>query len=146
MGLSSIDMIITQKVLNDNTGELEAKDFKQIKSKKNIRGGFNMIYHKVYEDVMEEVINSKKELKLFNWITNKFTYQKVETPLPFSEVSFISKRQFSEMIRKLVELKYIKRISKGVYRLNPFIYLPYKSDAQELQKQWKEEEFYTKPK
>lgn len=109
---------------------------------KNIKGGFNMIYHKAYEDIMEEVINSKKELKLFNWITNKFTYQRIEVPLPFTEVSFISKRQFSEMIKKLVELKYIQRISKGLYRLNPFIYLPYRSDATQLQQEWNDIIFF----
>ena len=103
-----------------------------------MRGGFNIIYHKAYEEVMEEVVNSKKELKLFNWITNKFTYQRVETPLPFSEVDFISKRQFSVMLKSLVDLNYLKRISNGVYRLNPFIYLPYRADSETLQKEWNE--------
>lgn len=131
-----IDTLITQKILNEETGELETKDFKQVKTVSKLKGGFNMIYHKNYEEVMLEVVNSKRELQLFNWITNKFTYQRVETPLPFIEVQFISKSQFSIMLKELVKLKYIKRVSRGVYRLNPFIYIPYKSDATLLQKEW----------
>ena len=42
------------------------------------------------------------------------------------------------MLKRLVELKYLKRVSKGVYRLNPFIYLPYKANGVELQKEWLE--------
>ena len=135
--MKTVNTIITQQVLNKSTGELESTDFKQVATYKNTRGGFNMIYHIKYEEIMEEAINSKKELMLFNWITNKFTYQRVETPLPFSEVDFISKRQFSQMIKLLVIKKYIQRVSKGVYRLNPFIYLPFRADASELQKEWK---------
>jgi len=135
---TQVDTIITQKVLNEETGELESKDFKEQRKFKKIKGGFNMIYHKAYEEIMEAVVNSKKELKLFNWVTNKFTYQRVETPLPFSEVDFISKRQFSVMLKSLVDLNYLKRISNGVYRLNPFTYLPFKANGEELQKEWNE--------
>lgn len=87
-----------------------------------------MIYHKSYEQITEEAIKSNKDLKLFNWITNRFTYNKVEVPLVFTECPIdVSQPQFSRMIKQLNELDYIMRVSRGIYRLNPFIYVPFKS-------------------
>jgi hypothetical protein len=134
-----INTIITKKVLNENTGELEQKHFREERKTKNIKGGFNMIYHKSYEEVLEEVIKSNKDVKLFNWITNKFTYSRTEVPLIYSQCPIdISQPQFAKLIRKLLDLNYIIRVDRGIYRLNPFIYLPYKADAETLQSEWKE--------
>jgi len=131
--------IITHRVLNDNTGELETKDFKQLSISKNIKGGFNLIYHKRYEDITEEVVNSKKDIKLFNWVTNQFTYRRIETPIVYSICTVeVSQSQFAKFIKKLVKLKYILRVSRGIYRLNPFMYVPFRADAVELQKEWRE--------
>ena len=130
---------ITHKVLNEDTGELESKEFKEEKKKKYIKGGFNMIYHKNYEEVMEIVVHSQKEMKLFNWITNQFTYKQVETAISYSDIeNLISRSQFNKMVKKLVEIGYLMRVKRGVYRLNPFIFLPYRADAEELQREWKE--------
>ena len=97
-----------------------------------------MIYHKSYEQITEEAIKSNKDLKLFNWITNRFTYNKVEVPLVFTECTIdVSQPQFSRMIKQLNELDYIMRVSRGIYRLNPFIYVPFRASAEELQHEWK---------
>jgi predicted transcriptional regulator len=129
--------IITKQVLNENTGELESKVFREEKETKRLRGGFTMIYHKSYEEITEQAIKSNKDIKLFNWITGRFTYQRIEVPLQHSTCELdISQPQFSRMIKKLIELNYIKRVSRGIYRLNPFIYLPFKSDGQLLQQEW----------
>jgi len=127
---------IPQKVLNENTGELETKYFHEEAKKKTIRGGFNMIYHKNYEDVMEKVVSSNKELRLFNWIINQFTYMKTEVSLSYLDVNFISRPQFIKMIKTLVELQCLKRVKRGIYRLNPFMYLPFRADGEELQAEW----------
>ena len=107
-----------------------------------MRGGFNLIYHNPYEEIMELVVNSNKEMKLFNWVTNQFSKNRVETYVTFSVCKEdgieISKRQFSEMVKILVREKYLMRIRRGIYRLNPFIYLPTMSDATSLQREWKE--------
>jgi len=103
---------------------------------KRIRGGFNMIYHKNYEDVMEKVVSSNKELKLFNWIINQFTYMKTEVSLSYLDVDFISRPQFVKMVKSLVELQCLKRVKRGIYRLNPFMYLPFRADGEELQAEW----------
>lgn len=131
--------IIHKQVLNKKTGELEDKEFQEVKKSKQIKGGFNMIYHKSYEEIMEEVIKSNKDLKLFNWITNRFTYQRIESPIIYSECEIdISQPSFSKMVKKLNDLEYIIRVSRGIYRLNPFIYVPFRGDATELQKEWKQ--------
>lgn len=140
MGRTDTHNIVTKRVLNEDTGELEQKDFKEIKNnRKKIRGGFNMIYHKNYEEVLESVVKSQNDIILFNWITNKFTHKKTIVSLSYKDLqSEISQPQFSRMIKKLTEQKYIFRIQRGLYKLNPFIYLPYKANAEELQKEWKE--------
>lgn len=129
---------IAKKVLNDKTGELEHKEFKEEVARKRIKGGFCMVYHKNYEEIMELVVNSNKEMKLFNWITNQFTYQKIEVPLSYSDIDFISKPQFTKMIKQLIQAGYLYRVKRGIYRLNPFIFIPYKANGEELQKEWNE--------
>ena len=129
--------IITHQVLNDNTGELEVKTFIEQKIAKNIRGGFNMIYHKSYEEVTETAVKSNNDIKLFNWITNQFTHARVEVPLVFTTCPIkVSQPSFSRMIKLLVELNYILRVSRGLYRLNPYVYVPFKANGSELQAEW----------
>jgi predicted transcriptional regulator len=131
---------IQKKVLNDKTGELESKNFVEEHRIKRIRGGYHMVYGE-YEEIMEEVIKSNKDIKLFNWITNSFTYKKEEVNLTFGMCELnVSQPQFSRMIKKLIDLNYIKRINRGIYKLNPFIYVPYKANAEELQREWIEDE------
>jgi len=129
---------ISYKILNEDTGELENKKFNEEKKKKTIKGGFNMIYHKNYEEIMEEVINSNKELKLFNWIINNFTYDIKEAYISYPGSEIISKTQYTKMIKKLLELNFLYKVKRSVYRLNPFIYLPYRANAEELQQEWRE--------
>ncbi len=131
--------IIAKKVLNEKTGELEEKDFKEIAKTKKIKGGYVMLYYKDYEEIEEEVVKSNKDIKLLHWITNQFTSKRIEVPLVYSKCSVdISQPTFSKMIKKLLDLKYIIRIDRGIYRLNPFIYVPYHSDAEYLQEEWTE--------
>lgn len=104
---------------------------------KKLRGGFNMIYHKSYEEITEEAIKSNNDVKLFNWVTNQFTYARVEVPLVYADCTVdVSQPTFSRMIKTLVRLKYIKRVGRGIYRLNPFIYVPFRADGSELQQEW----------
>lgn len=129
--------ILTQQVLNQATGELETQILREEKTIKRVRGGFNMIYHKSYEQIMEAVIRSNKDLKLFNWITNQFTYARVEVPVVYSECTIdVSQPVFSKLVKQLVELNYLLRVGRGIYRLNPFIYVPYKGDSSILQDEW----------
>jgi hypothetical protein len=121
--------------------EFEPKDFIEASKKKRMKGGFNLTYRSQYELIMERVINSNKEMRLFNWITNQFTKSKVEAYVTHSACKKdgieISKGQFAKMLKVLVEEQYLMRVHRGIYRLNPFVYLPVMSDAQLLQSEWK---------
>jgi len=129
--------IISLDILDRGTGEITPTSFKQIKASTGLKGGFNMLYHKSYEEVTESAIKSNTDMKVFNWITNRFTYQKVDVPLAFTECDIkISQPQFTRLVKRLVELDYLRRTSRGIYRLNPFIYVPYKANGAELQKEW----------
>jgi len=129
--------IISQKVLDEETGELKTTDFKEIPSRtKNIKRGFRMVYPK-YDEIMAKTLFSNKDIQVFSWITNKFTYQKVEIALPYSQCPVdISKSSYFALLRRLLKEEYLMKIDKGIYRLNPFIYLPYRADAEDLQREW----------
>ena len=129
--------IITHKVLNDNTGELESKDFMEIQKRKLVKGGFILMYYKSYEQITESVITSNKDLKLFHWITNQFTKNRIESTITYTACTVdVSQPKFSKFVKQLVELDYLRRVSRGIYRLNPFVYVPYQSNAETLQTEW----------
>jgi len=131
--------IVTHKIFNEDTGELESKDFREVKETKKIKGGFNLMYHKSYEEITEQALKSSTDIKVFNWITNRFTYMRVESPILYSECPIdVSKPQFVRLVKRLVELDYLRRVSRGIYRLNPFIYVPFRADGSELQKEGKD--------
>jgi len=131
--------IITKKVLNENTGELEDKQFIEKKYRKKIRGGYNLMYHLDFFEIQNQAIKSQKDMKLFTWITNQFTYKQVEANISYLKCPIkISESQYKKMIKRLLDLDYLMRISRGVYRLNPFVYVPYKANAEELQEEWLE--------
>ena len=129
--------IITHKVLNDNTGELESKDFMEIQKRKLVKGGFILMYYKSYEQITESVITSNKDLKLFHWITNQFTKNRIESAITYTACTVdVSQPKFSKFVKQLVELNYLYRVSRGIYRLNPFVYVPYQANAEILQSEW----------
>ena len=130
--------IITKKVLNENTGELESTNYIEEHTVSKLKGGFNLMYHKSYEEITETVISSNLDMKLFNWITNEFTYKRVETSLSYLDFNdkTISISSFKRMIKKLVDINYLLRVRRGIYRLNPYIYIPYRANGSELQQEW----------
>jgi hypothetical protein len=132
--------IITRTVLNEASGELEQVDFRQVKEKKQIKGGFGM-YYKSYEDAVGEVINSNLEWKIWIDIKNHFTYQRVESSLVVDEIAKkleCSDTKVKLVIKKAIEAELLMRVARGIYRLNPFMILPYRADGAELQREWKE--------
>jgi len=131
--------IISQRVLNEETGELENKTYAEQSKRKTIKGGFNMIYRKNYEEIITEVVAGKKDLELFFWITNKFTYEQVENTItPKLCPLDVSDSTIKRMLTKLAISTYLLKVSTATYRLNPFTYLPYRSDGSKLQREWNE--------
>jgi hypothetical protein len=134
-----VSRILTKKTLNDKTGELEETDFKEIKEKKQIKGGFRMVY-KDYDTVLLSIVKSGKDLELLLFIRDLFTYNKIEIYIQSTEISKsfkVAKSKVSMIIKAMVDNKLLMRVDRGVYRLNPFMYLPYRSEAEVLQREWK---------
>ena len=137
--ISSID-IISKKVLNETTGEIENVDFKQVNKVKRVKGGFGMFY-KSYEEAVENVINSKLDYTILLEVKNQFTYARIECVISATDIHKkvgCTKSKVNKVIASMLEEKLILKVARGVYRLNPFMVLPFRSDAETLQKEWVE--------
>lgn len=132
--------IVTQVVLNTETGELTTKDFKEIIQRKRLKGGFRMVY-KSYNQAVEETISSSNELKILNVIVEEFTYMKTEVHLSkgyISKKTESSESSANRVLMKMIKNEILMRVRRGVYRLNPTMYIPFRADGESLQKEWKE--------
>ena len=132
--------IITKDILNRETGEVTPTDFMEVKKKKRVKGGFRMTYAK-HDEILKDICKSQKDIDVFFRIRDTFTYQRVETTLPARDIAKelkTSQSKVSSIIKQMIEHGLLKRVSRGVYRLNPFMFLPYKSNAEQLQKEWEE--------
>jgi len=133
-------LVRTLEILNPETGEVETKDFREIIAKKGIKGGFMMMY-KNYDEVLENTINSKKDLKVVHFIRQLFTYKNTEVSLSLSHIAAktgVSRSKVGVIVKKLTDLNFLKKVRRGVYRMNPFMFLPYKANGEELQREWLE--------
>ena len=141
--------IITKKVLNDITGELEITDFTQVKTSKQIKGGFRMTY-KSYDTALLEVVKSGLDLEIAILIRDMFTYANREvflSPTEISKNTKVAKSKIQTVITRMTDSGLIMKVSRGVFRLNPFMFIPFRADGSELQKEWKSiEERLKKPK
>ena len=135
-----IDKIITQRVLNESTGELESKDYREVKRYSKVKGGYRMTY-KSYDEVQVETLKSSLDIKIFLYIRDKYTYQRVENVLSARDISKelgVATSKVANLIKKLTEANFLLKVSRGTYRMNPFMFIPYKSNAEQLQKEWEE--------
>jgi len=136
-----ITNIVTKQVLNPETGELMTENFEQIhKHKDNIKRGFTMVY-KSYDEAVERVITSKLDYALLISIRNMFSRtntQRALSAIDIAKVFDTTRQKVSVLIKKMLEVRLLVKVSRLEYRLNPFMYLPYMSNGFELQKEWKE--------
>lgn len=110
------------------------------KPPKKIRGGFRMVYE-AYDQALIETVTSSKDLMVVTYIRDMFTYTKCEVYLSAKDIASkfdISSRKVESLIKKMVETSLLARVGRGVYRLNPFMYIPFRADAELLQKEWTE--------
>ena len=131
--------VITENLINPITGEISTKDFKEIIPKSKLKGGFRMCY-KLFDKALIEVVKGEKDLRVFLHIKNIFTKQKIEIALnarKISEQLEVSTPKVSSVISKMVKADMLMRVERGLYRLNPFAYIPYQSSS-DLQKEWLE--------
>jgi len=127
------------KVLDEETGEIKPQICSFDAKREKIKQGWCRMY-KSYDDVILE-LNSKLEIAIFFHIRNKFTKEIKE--------AYINQRQISKkfnstpatinkIMRKLEKTKFLKKVERSVYRMNPFMFLPYKANGEELQREWLE--------
>ena len=138
MQFTTTKQSITHKILNETTGELEPKQFDEIVKKKRIKGGFRMIY-KSYDDALLTIVKSTKDLELVIFIRDMFTYRQVEVHLSTSylqEQTGMAKSKITEVISRMVAAELLRKVRRGVYKLNPYMYVPFRADAETLQAEW----------
>lgn len=138
MQFTTTKQSITHKILNETTGELEPKQFDEIVKKKRIKGGFRMIY-KSYDDALLAIVKSTKDLELVIFIRDMFTYRQVEVNLSTSylqEQTGMAKSKITEVISRMVAAELLRKVRRGVYKLNPYMYVPFRADVETLQAEW----------
>ena len=132
--------IIPQKVVDQDTGELRTQYLEKQRIPKKIRGGYRMVYE-AYDQALINTITSSTDLMIITYIRDMYTYAQKENHLSAAEIAScfdVSPRKVEMLIKKLVETKLLGRVRRGVYRLNPYMYIPFRADAEELQKEWSE--------
>ena len=98
------------------------------------------MYKNGYDMVMLN-LNSKLEMKIFIAIRDSFSRSKIEiniSQVKLAEKFNTTKSTVNGFIKKLVEIGFLIKIERGIYRMNPFIYVPYQADAPFLQAEWTE--------
>lgn len=138
--MGSTNGSITKYVLNETSGELEPTEFRTVKEPKGIRGGFRMTYPE-YDVALLQVVHSSKDLEVVLAIRNMFKKSQTEVSLPkdvIAKAVGCVESKIIKVIADMVEANMLMRVRRGVYRLNPFMYLPYKAEGKVLQDEWRE--------
>lgn len=129
---------ITKRVLNEASGTLEEVTFRSEKERKRIKGGFAM-YYKSYEEAVANIINSKLDYTILLELKRQFTYARIECVISATELSKklgCAKSKVNTIISAMVREQLLLKVARGVYRLNPYMVLPFKSDGELLQREW----------
>jgi len=99
-----------------------------------------MVYVNNYDDVLVN-LKSSKEIEIFLAIKKMFTKSRSEVGFVQSELAKkmnVSRVKVSTIIRMLISIGFIKKVTRTTYRMNPYIYLPYQADGSALQEEWDE--------
>ncbi len=132
------EIIITKSVLNNKTGEIKDEEFIQKKSiMESCKGGWRM----VYTDFDYVLLNMKSpnEIKILLKIRDLF---KASLSIVVINKTNMSKKMgttratLSKFITRLVQYDFLIELEDKQYMMNPFMCIPYKSSAKELQNEW----------
>ena len=136
--------IITKTVVDLQTGEIKEEEYIQKKEIKSLKGGFYMGYKELNEAIAD-IANSRKEYMTVWKIINEFTYKKTEVSFNVKRIAKelndnkygykIDNKFVYKIINRMVENDILMNIGKS-YRINPFMYVPYKADIGKLQEEW----------
>ena len=131
---------ISEQVLNVNTGEFETKLFTEdVSYTNNIKRGYRRMYTGYDEVVI--AMSSPKESEIMIDIRDMFSKERFIISINQSTLAKkhnVSREKVNKLVRKLCEKKLIRKEDNSVYRLNPYIYIPYNANAELMQRQWDE--------
>ena len=129
---------ITKKVLNEASGSLEEVVFRTEKERKRIKGGFAM-YYKSYEEAVANIINSKLDYTILVEIKRQFTYARIECVISATNLAQslgCAKSKVNTVLSAMVKEQMLLKVARGIYRLNPYMVLPFRADGELLQNEW----------
>jgi len=131
---------ITVEVLKED-GEIEQQLFTEdIKYQKTIARGWRVMYSLKYDEVFME-LNSAREKQIFLIVRDSFKSDKIEVAFNQSKIAKrigATRQTVNKVFKKLEKLECIMKLDSGAYRLNPYCFIPYKSDGVKLQQEWNE--------
>ena len=128
-----------KQVLDERTGEVVPERYvKDTVFKANGKQGWVKMYKNGYDEVMLK-LNSNLEMNLFIEIRDRFT--RTQEEVHFSQKDMADKfstrpQTVNKLVKKLSNVGFIAKVSRGVYRMNPYILVPYQADANKLQEEW----------
>ena len=131
---------VVKKVLNEDTGELESVLFSvdTMIGNSKIKSGWSPVYIKEYDKVMME-LNSTLEKCMFIHIRNMFTYMKDTVYINQSDIAKdlgSTRATVNRLMQKLIKIQCLRKVGTSQYRLNPYVFVPYRANADKLQKEW----------
>ena len=134
------EMIITKSVLNNKTGEITDEEFIQKKSIiESCKGGWRMVYRGF--DYVLLSMKSPNEIRILLQIRDLFKAslsRVVINKTSMCKKIGTTRATLSKFITRLVQYDFLMELEDKQYMMNPFICLPYKSSAKELQNEWVE--------
>ena len=132
------ETIIAKSILNNKTGEVTCEEFIQRKQKnKTFKGGWKIMYSD-FEYVLIKM-KSPKEIKALLKLKNMFKASTIQIVINKSTMCKdfeMNRVSFSNFITRLISYDFLIELNDKQYRMNPFMYLPYKSSGLELQEEW----------
>ena len=137
-------IIHTKELYDAETGEpvmVKSEETMVEEKKESASQGWTMVYYKDYDEILLECAKSIMEIRIILHVRDKFSHKKIDANLSPTEIAKEMKVSVSSIKRVMKRLKSYSFVAQGkdkTYRLNPFIFVPYHSNAIELQNHWRE--------
>lgn len=132
------EIIITKSVLNNKTGEIRDEEFIQKKSiMESCKGGWRMVYSDF--DYLLLNMKSPNEIKILLQIRDLFKASLSRVVINKTNMSKkigTTRATLSKFITRLIQYDFLMELEDKQYMMNPFMCIPYKSSAKELQNEW----------
>lgn len=137
--IRSVTRSITKQILNEDTGEIEPFKFvEDSRFKNSFKKGWRM-YYTDYDDMLEKVIRSSKDVAMLHYLKEKIN-RDFELNINITKESArmkVGRNKLSTFLSRLVDANFLCRTDVG-FKSNPFMYIPYMANnIKEKQEEWK---------